>query len=443
MEAAARTAAPEREAATVATELAAHTTTLRPVEAPPRRWSDYRGVAPDEIIDRARELGGQLRGARVLHVNATAFGGGVAELLSCEIGLMRDLGIEAEWRVICPDAALFETTKRLHNAIQGQAVEFSAAELARYRERNEHCARMLGDEWDLVVIHDPQPAALLASDPSPSARWIWRCHIDSSTADRGAWAFLRQYVELYDAAVFTLEAFRPADLSVGEVRAIAPGIDPLAVKNHALPRHLAHALVARAGLDITRPLAIQVSRFDPWKDPLGVVDAWRAAREEVAGLQLALVGSMADDDPEGWEIYETARQATAGEPDCHLLTNQTGIGAIEVNAFQRVADVAVQKSLREGFGLTVAEALWKETPVVGGNAGGIPMQIGAGEGGILVDDVRECAQAMVALLRDADLREAKARAGRERVRREFLLPRMARDDMELYASLLGGAGPGH
>ena len=181
---------------------------------------------------------------------------------------------------------------------------------------------------------------------------------------------------------------------------------------------------------------VQVSRFDPWKDPIGVVDAWRRAREDVPGLQLALVGSMADDDPEGWEIYEQARLATADEPDCHLLTNQTGIGAVEVNAFQREADVVVQKSLREGFGLTVAEALWKRTPVVGGNAGGIPMQIGHDEGGILVDNVEACAAAIVRLLTEAELRDHKAAAGRERVRREFLLPRLARDHMRLYDDLL-------
>ena len=419
----------------MATE-AGRPTTLRPVEAPPRRWSDYAGIVPAAIVDEALELGARLRGARVLHLNATAFGGGVAELLSCEIGLLRDLGIDAEWRVICPDAELFQTTKRLHNAIQGQHVEFTAQELEHYRARSEHCAAMLADEWDLIVIHDPQPAPLLASDPCPSARWIWRCHIDSSTADQGAWSLLRQYVELYDAAVFTLEAFRPPDLRLQDVRAIAPGIDPLSVKNQPLPRYVAHGLVARAGLDLGRPLVVQVSRFDPWKDPLGVVEAWRHARGEIPGLQLALVGSMADDDPEGWEIYEAARRATAGEPDCHLLTNQTGIGAIEVNAFQREADIAVQKSLREGFGLTVAEALWKETPVIGGNAGGIPMQIGANEGGILVDSVDECAQAIVTLLAAPSLLEEKAEAGRERVRQEFLLPRLARDDMRLYADLL-------
>jgi trehalose synthase len=194
--------------------------------------------------------------------------------------------------------------------------------------------------------------------------------------------------------------------------------------------------VAAAGVDLARPLVVQVSRLDPWKDPLGVVEAWRLAREHVPGLQLALVGSMADDDPEGYAIYERVRAETAAEPDCHLLTNLNGIGALEVNAFQREADVVVQKSLREGFGLTVSEALWKETPVVGGDVGGIPLQLGDDVGGLLVRDVDGCAAALVALLEDAELAGRKGRAGRERVRTEFLMPRLVRDELALWARLL-------
>jgi len=414
----------------------ARDTTLQPVAVAPRRWGDYRGVAPDDILENAAEHGRALRGARILHVNATAYGGGVAELLASEIGLLCDLGIQAEWRVICPDAAFFDVTKQIHNAMQGKAAGLSDTDRALYLERNVHCAAMLGDEWDVVVVHDPQPAALRDDDPAPNARWIWRCHIDTSTPDLDVWAFLRSFVAAYDAYVFTLAPFAPAGLAGDRLAIVAPAIDPLSTKNRSLPRFIARSTVAATGIDLARPLVVQVSRFDPWKDPLGVVKAWRLAREQVPGLQLALVGAMADDDPEGWQVYELAREATASEPDCHLLTNQTGIGALEVNAFQREADVVVQKSLREGFGLTVSEALWKETPVVGGNAGGIPLQIGEDEAGVLVGSVEECAAAIVALLEDEALAERKGRAGRERVRREFLTPRLARDDLALYARLL-------
>ena len=412
-------------------------TTLRRVEVPPRRWSDYRGVAPDAILEAAHAAASTLRGARVLHINATSYGGGVAELLASEIALLRDAGVDAEWRVICPDDALFAVTKRLHNAMQGRPAALTAADAEVYRRHNEHCARMLADEWDVVVIHDPQPAALIDFQPAPSARWIWRCHIDTSTPDPAAWEFLRPSVARHDAVVFTLPAFRPPDLEVRWEASVAPAIDPLSTKNRELPDHVAEAAVAATGVDAARPLVVQVSRFDPWKDPLGVIEAWRRAREHVPELQLALVGAMADDDPEGWEVYENARAAAAGEPDCHLLTNQQGIGALEVNAFQRRADVAVQKSLREGFGLTVSEALWKGTPVIGGAAGGIPMQIGDDEGGVLVADVDACAEALVDLLGDDETRHRKGQAGRERVRRQFLMPRLAHDDLELYGTVLG------
>jgi trehalose synthase len=250
------------------------------------------------------------------------------------------------------------------------------------------------------------------------------------------WRLLDPFIASYERVVFTLDSFRPADLDPARAVAIAPAIDPLAVKNAPLEASHVHRIIADTGIDPSRPLMLQVSRFDPWKDPLGVLEAWRLARGHVAGLQLALVGSMADDDPEGLEIYETVREATAGEADCHLLTNREGIGALEVNALQRHADVAVQKSLREGFGLTVSEALWKGTPVVGGDAGGIPMQIGEGEAGILVQSVEACADAVVTLLRDTALARELGRAGQKRVRRDYLMPRLARDDLALYARTL-------
>lgn len=412
-------------------------TTLRPVEASPRRLDDYRGIAPDALLEEAAALAAAIDGARVLQLNATAYGGGVAELLASEVALLRDLGIDAEWRVICPDAEFFHVTKRIHNAMQGQVVALDERDIFTYLERNRHCAAMIGDEWDVIVVHDPQPAALIASASAPSATWIWRCHIDTSTPDAATWDLLRPFVWGYDAFVFTLTDFCPPDLDRERLAVIAPAIDPLTAKNRPLPRHVARSIVAGQGIDLTRPLVVQVSRFDPWKDPLGVVAAWRQARAEVPGLQLGLVGAMADDDPEGWAIYEEARKATAKEPDCHLLTNLTGVGPVEVNAFQREADVVVQKSLREGFGLTVSEALWKETAVIGGNAGGIPLQIGE-DGGLLVDDVDSCAEAIITLLEDEAVADRLAHAGRERVRREFLMPRLLRDDLALYQKLLTG-----
>lgn len=424
---------------TSTTDLPRPATTLRRVEPTPRNWGDYRGVAPDELIEECLDLGGHLSGARVLQVNATAYGGGVAELLSSQIGLLADAGLAAEWRLLCPDAALFDVTKRMHNGMQGQELELSAAEVEIYERHNAHCAAMLGGGWDLVMIHDPQPLPLIAS-AARSGPWVWRCHIDTAAPARAVWDLLEPYVLSYDASVFTLPEFRPAALGPQPTRAIAPAIDPLSSKNVPLPASVVERVVGSAGIDRAQPLALQVSRFDPWKDPLGVVEAWRLARREVAGLQLALIGSMADDDPEGLEIYEQVRTATSDEPDCHLLTNHQGIGATEVNALQSHADVVIQKSLREGFGLTVSEALWKGKPVIGGRAGGIPLQIGDDEAGILVDSVEACADALVALLMDQERARRLGAAGRDRVRREFLMPRLVRDELRLYRELLTSAG---
>lgn len=415
----------------------APSTTLRMADAGVRHWKDYLALAPANVIDEALELGRTLRGTRVLHINATAFGGGVAELLDSEIGLLRDVGVDAQWCLLCPDAELFEITKRIHNGMQGKHVELSERDIEIYLEHNRHCAGMIGAEWDLIVVHDPQPAGLIEWADAPATRWIWRCHIDTSAPDRAVWRLLDPFIACYERVVFTLDAFRPADVDPARAVAIAPAIDPLAIKNTPLEASQVRRIIADTGIDPSRPLMLQVSRFDPWKDPLGVVEAWRLARGHIDGLQLALVGSMADDDPEGLEIYETVRAATAREADCHLLTNHDGIGALEVNALQRHADVAVQKSLREGFGLTVSEALWKGTPVVGGNVGGIPMQIG--EAGILVRSVDACAKAVITLLRDTALARGLGQAGHEQVRRDFLTPRLARDDLALYAQTLAAS----
>ncbi len=267
---------------------------------------------------------------------------------------MRDVGIDAEWRVICPDDEFFAVTKRVHNAMQGQALELRPDEIATYLGHNRHCAAMLGDEWDIVVVHDPQPAALIAGEDAPEARFVWRCHIDTSRPEPAAWDFLRLFLVAYDAAVFTLPTFVPDDLPREQVAIIAPAIDPLTAKNRALPRHFARRVVAGFGVDLSRPLVVQVSRFDPWKDPLGLVGAWLEARERVPGLQLALVGAMADDDPEGWAIHEQLAAAAREEPDCYLLTNLDGVGPrgqrFPARGRRRRAEVAARGVRADGLG---------------------------------------------------------------------------------------------
>jgi trehalose synthase len=412
---------------------------LELVDVGERSLQSYRGVAPDELLDAIGRVASALRGARVLHVNATPYGGGVSELLRSVVPLLNDQGLIAHWRIISGDEAFFQVTKKVHNALQGAARDLDDTEKALYLATSRTNAAAFVEEYDFVFIHDPQPAALLEFRGKGSARWIWRCHIDTSSPNAGVWSFLRPFLAEYDAAIFTMPDFVPPDLPVRSVEIIPPAIDPQSPKNLALPDATARQVLEWIGVRLDRPLVTQVSRFDPWKDPMGVIEAYRLAREAVPDLQLALVGSMALDDPEGWDLYRQIRSATAADKRIHVFTNLVGVGNIEVNAFQALSKVVVQKSLREGFGLVVSEALWKGTPVVAGRAGGIPLQMADGTGGLLVENVEECARAMVALLQDPDRARALGNSGRERVRRQFLIPRLVLDELSLMQRLAARA----
>jgi trehalose synthase len=398
----------------------------------------YGPVAGEDAIAEIRGLAEPLRGARVLHVNATKFGGGVAEILPTLTALMRDVGLEAEWRVVPGTEAFFDVTKAIHNGLQGMDVPFGDEQRRVFNETSMDFASAFEGTYDYVVMHDPQPAAIRALRPDAQGKWIWRCHIDLSATNPIVWGFLRPLVDVYDAAIFTLPDYAQPDLAVPIRAFVAPSIDPLSAKNAPLTPAEADAVVARFGLDPSRPILLQVSRFDPWKDPLGVIDAYRIVKRTVPGVQLALVGSMASDDPEGWRIYDEVRAHAGEDPDVAVLSNLDGVGSPEVNAFQRASEVVLQKSLREGFGLTVSEALWKGVPVVGGRVGGIPMQIGHDEGGRLVSSVGEAADASLELLQDPALRARMGEVGRERVRRFFLSTRNLRDYLALFNSLRTG-----
>jgi trehalose synthase len=402
------------------------------------QWSldAYREVVPEPILEGLREQARQLKGARILHVNATAYGGGVSELLRSSVPLLRDLGLEVDWKVITGHPDFFRATKALHNGLQGGRQPPTESEREAWLACAEENASALDGGYDYIVIHDPQPAGLAAAHGrKDGVRWVWRCHIDTSEPNLETWAFLRPYLAEFDAAVFTMPEFVPPDLPVPRVRTIPPAIDPLSPKNFELSAGTARQILQWIGVALEGPLVTQVSRFDAWKDPLGVISAYRLAREQVPDLQLALVGSMAFDDPEGWEVYGQVADHAGEDPLIHLYTNLTGVGNVEVNAFQRLSEVVLQKSIREGFGLVVSESMWKGTPVVAGRAGGIPLQMPPGIGGLLVDSVEECAEGMLRLLGDRDLAAELGRSGREHVREHFLLPRLLLDELTLLAEL--------
>lgn len=393
----------------------------------------YRRLVGDELVTEITTLAQELKGVRICHINSTDFGGGVAELLSRRLPLMQSLRITADWRLIEGKSEFFVVTKGLHNALQGSAIDLSDADRAVYLKVNEQSARSLSREYDVYVVHDPQPAALRHFAGRRSAKWIWRCHIDSSDPDPGVTRFLKPFIEQYDAAVFTMPGFVLPDLQASRVTCIAPAIDPFATKNMELPPDLCRWVIRDFGIDLDRPLLVQVSRFDPWKDPLGVIQAYRLVKKDVAKVQLALIGSMAGDDPEGWEILEQVREEAEEDPDVFVFTN---LGTLEVNAFQRGCDVVIQKSIREGFGLVVSEAFWKEKPVVAGNTGGIPIQFPEGFQQYLVETIEQCAERIVYLLRQPGECSAFARSGREHVRRQFLVPRLVRDELRLITQVL-------
>lgn len=409
------------------------------VPLPEKPIEPYAEIVGNDVVEEIAELAAQIDGARVLHLNPTAFGGGVAELLYALVPLMRSVGLDAEWRLIHGSDEFFNVTKAAHNGLQGMEVlwtsEMESIYIAKLRENIESWA----DNYDFVVCHDPQTAALLrllteVHGERPNGKWIWRCHIDTTAPHEPVSEFFKPFINEYDAGVFTLDDYVPQGFEP-QIAIIPPCIDPLAHKNLWMDKRTVRAMLQAYQIDIERPIACQISRFDPWKDPLGVIDAYRLAKEEVPGLQLIMAGSMATDDPEGWHYFTATDEHREGDPDIYLLTNMQQVGATQVNAFQRASDIVLQKSIREGFALTVAEALWKETPVIGGRAGGIRLQILEGETGFLVDSVEECATRMVELLKNPEEAIQMGKQGKEHIRKNYLSTNNLKNYLELFVSL--------
>ena len=399
--------------------------------------ADYASIASRGLMDEIKELAAPLEGKRVLHLSATAFGGGVAEILYTLVPLMRDAGLDVEWRIIQGRDEFFDVTKTIHNALQGDPQSLSSEQeeiFSRYQALN---AEGLEGPYDFVIVHDPQPVGLIEHARHVGRRWTWRCHIDLSEPNPSVLEFLLPWICEHDAAVFHRRQYVPDAVALPTPWIWPPAIDPLAPKNMALSAEDASYIVDQFGIDVSRPLVTQVSRFDPWKDPLGVIESWRIVRETHPDVQLALVGSMAHDDPEGWEYYNGTVAAAAGDPDIFILSNLNNVGSVEVNAFQVHSAAVLQKSIREGFGLTVTEALWKVRPVVAGRVGGIVDQVEDGTTGYLVSSVQECAEKTALVLQDPVRSREMALAGKEHVRRRFLTPRLLRDWLVHFNELDG------
>ena len=409
---------------------------LQPVAVGSKTLADYTHLVGRDLIEQIRALAEPLKGTRVVHVSATAFGGGVSEILYTLVPLMKDVGLEAEWQVIYGREEFFNATKLMHNALQGAPEDLSDEQWDTWRRYNEMNARELVGGWDVALIHDPQPAALYSLVPEKAKGWVWRCHIDMSSPNPGTIERLLPYIREYPQSLFHMEAYVPGGMD-GHVNVVPPAIDPLAPKNMALSPEDAAYVCEQFGIDVDRPMIAQISRFDPWKDPLGVIDAYRLVKRRFPEVQLALIGSMAHDDPEGWEYYNRTVEHADGDQDIYILSNMNSVGGVEVNAFQVHSDALLQKSTKEGFGLTVTEALWKARPVVAGRVGGIVAQIDNGTTGWLVDSIDACAEACIEILRDPTEARRRALKGKEHVRRHFLTPRLLRDWLVLLNRLAG------
>jgi trehalose synthase len=412
---------------------------LQPVSVGTKSLADYTHLAGRPLIQEIRERAEALQGLRVLHLSATAFGGGVSEILYTLIPLMNDVGVDAQWEVMLGREEFYNVTKRLHNALQGNPDSLTDEEWQIFERYNELNAAEVSGDWDVIIVHDPQPVGVRRHVPDKAKTWVWRCHIDLSTPNPDAVEHIVPLVRGYDASVWHVPAYVPNSLngSGPDVNIVPPAIDPLSPKNMALSPEDAAFVCDQFGIDVDRPLLCQVSRFDPWKDPLGVIEAWRIVRTRHRDVQLALVGSMAHDDPEGWEYYNRTVEAAGGDPDIYILSNLNNVGSVEVNAFQVHSQAVLQKSIREGFGLTVTEALWKGRPVVAGAVGGICDQIEDGKTGYLVHSVEECAEAVIRILDDPEAARVLARNGKEFVRARFLTPRLLRDWLALFNELNG------
>jgi trehalose synthase len=409
---------------------------LQEVALGSKSLADYTHLAGRGVVQEIRTLAENLSGKRILHVSATAFGGGVSEILYSLVPLMRDIGLDASWQVIMGREEFFNATKLLHNSLQGDPNTLTSNEWELFDHYNEMNAKSLDGEWDVVIVHDPQPVGMRHSAKEHGKHWIWRCHIDLSEPNPDPIQRLLPLISEYDATVWHLQQYVPDGLDGhGGIQIVPPAIDPLSPKNMALSPDDASYVCDQFGIDVDRPLICQVSRFDPWKDPIGVIDAYRLVTEELPEVQLALVGSMATDDPEGWEFFQRTYEYAGGDPDIKILNNLNNVGAIEVNAFQSQSDVVMQKSIREGFGLTVTEALWKGRPTIGGDVGGIPLQIVDGQDGYLVSNSKDAAKRAIEILSDPELGRRLGRAGKERTRERFLTPRLLLDWLRIFTAL--------
>lgn len=400
-----------------------------------RRLEEYIDIVGENVIFSIYQKAKKLYKKRVCNINATFMGGGVAEILGRLVPMMNEAGIDAEWRTIHGSPAFFDVTKKFHNALQSGKINLSAQKKNLYLDVNEEYSKFTHLNYDCMVVHDPQPLPLINYYRKVQP-WIWRCHIDISDPNEELWEFLKKYLLKYDIVIVSSEKYKKSGLPV-EQRIIHPAIDPLSLKNKELSEKDIKKYIEKADISTDKPVITQVSRMDPWKDPEGVLEVFNIVKEKV-DCRLVFCYNLATDDPQGMEIYTKIRNKAKKLIEKGDVIFVLGNNDVLVNAVQRFSDVILQKSTREGFALTVTEALWKGKPVIAGNVGGIPVQIQDGETGFLVDpyNYADCADKVVKLLNDSKLALKIGQRAKEHVRKNFLTTRLLLDYMDLIYDVL-------
>ncbi len=392
------------------------------------KLNEYIPIVGQSVIDDLSLLAERLKGKIIQHINSTPVGGGVAEILSRMVPLLKELGIDARWDVIKGGEQFFEVTKKFHNALHGRVEEITQHDFDIFMETSRQNLQEVNTYGEIVFVHDPQPIALIRK--KSNNKWIWRCHIDVSNPNERVWGFLMDFIVQYDSAVFSAPAFS-RKLPIRQFL-ISPSIDPLSDKNKELSPEIIDSVLKKYGIPKNKPILTQISRFDRLKDPIGVIEAYRQVKKYIS-CQLVLAGGTAEDDPEGIKVLEEVQEKAEQDKDIHVLLLPHS--DIEVNALQRASTIIIQKSLKEGFGLTVAEALWKAKPVVASNVGGIPLQIKHKYSGLLCHSIEGAAFAIKQLLNSPEYAKKLGENGREHIRNNFLLTRHLRDYMLLFLSL--------
>jgi trehalose synthase len=414
------------------------------VKTPTQKLERYENLMSEQLFSEIKQISKDLKGLKVFHVNATPRGGGVAEILKSLVPLMKGVGLKADWYTIPPRNNFFEITKKMHNALQGREYKFPFSARKKYVLHMARTAELMRDmKPDVWVVHDPQPAGVAMFLPSFHPA-ISRLHIDLTSPNEGVWKFVASFLELYDKVVLSSKDFVKEQVKE-KALVFQPAIDPLSPKNQPLSLNNAKEILRNFGINPDKPLIAQISRFDPWKDPLGVVEAYQLAKKKIPDLQLALVGLfLARDDPEAERVYEKVKKRAEKDQGIFLFAEVEKLGSLKVNVFvnaiQEASDVILQKSTREGFGMTVAEAMWKEKPVIGGNVGGIKFQIENGKNGFLVSSPKEAASRIIQLIENPELGKKMGRKARETIREKFLMPRLLRDYLKIFKHLSSSKG---